>query len=68
MCKKVFKLFSDLAVCCDNCIYNHIDIGQVLDFELHDVTARLAIMYERTLEYSERQLSIERDHLRTIKP
>ncbi len=45
-----------------------MDAGQVPDFELHDVTAKLSMMYERTLEYSERQLSAKRDRLRTTNP
>ncbi len=52
ICKKAFKPFPDLADCYENCMYNHMDAGQVLEFELHNVTARLAMMYERTLEYS----------------
>lgn len=55
--KKVFKLFSDLVDCCDNYIYNHMVASQVLEFELHGVTAKLAIMNKKTLEYSELQLS-----------
>ncbi len=45
-----------------------MDAGQIPDFELHDMTARLAMMYERTLEYLECQLSAERDRLRTTNP
>ncbi len=68
ICKRAFKPFPDLVNCCDNYMYNHIDIGQVPKFELHDVTVRLAMIYKRTLEYSELQLSIEHDRLRTINP
>ncbi|WP_375449210.1 C-terminal helicase domain-containing protein [uncultured Nostoc sp.] len=68
MCKKAFKPFPDLADCCDNCMYNHTDAGQVPDFELHDVTARLAMMYKRTLEYSKLQISAERNRLRATNP
>ena len=68
MCKKAFKSFPDLADCCDNCMYNHTDAGQVPDFELHDMTARLAMMYERTLEYSKLQISTERNYLRATNP
>lgn len=46
-------------------MYNHMDAGQVPDFELHDVMTRLTMMYERTLEYSKRQLSAKYDCLRT---
>ena len=68
MCKKAFKPFPDLADYCDNCMYNHMVAGQVPEFELYGVTAKLAMMYERTLEYSELQLSAERDRLRVINP
>ena len=64
MCKKKFKPFPNLANCCDNYIYNHTDVGQISDFELHDMIAKLAIMYERTLEYSELQISAECNRLR----
>ena len=49
-------------------MYNHIDAGQVPDFELHDMTTRLAMMYERTLEYLELQISAERNCLRATNP
>ncbi len=68
MCKRAFKPFPDLADCYDNCIYNHMDAGQVLEFELHDMTARLARIYKRTLEFSELQLSAERDRLHITNP
>ena len=44
-------------------MYNYTDAGKVPDFELHDMTARLAMMYERTLEYSKLQISAERNRL-----
>lgn len=68
MCKKAFKPSPNLADCCDNCMYNHVDAGQVPDFELHDITAKLAMIYKRILEYSELQLSAERDRLCVINP
>ena len=68
MCKKAFKPFPDLVDCCDNCMYNHVDAGQVPEFELYDVTARQAMMYEKTLEYSELRLSAERTRLRITTP
>lgn len=52
MCKKIFKPFPDLAKYYSNCMYNHMDAGQVPEFELHNVTAKQAIMYEKPLEYS----------------
>ena len=47
ICKKAFKHFSDLANCCDNCMYNHMVAGQIPEFELHGMTVKLAIIYER---------------------
>ena len=49
-------------------MYNHTDAGQVPDFDLHNVTTRLAMMYERTLEYSNLQISAERNRLRATNP
>ena len=66
--QKAFKPFPDLADCCDNYIYNHMDAGQIPDFKLHDMTTRLAMMYERTLEYSELQIFAKRNCLRTTNP
>ncbi len=65
MYKRAFKPFPDLADYYDNCMYSYMDAGQIPEFELHDVTTRLAMIYERTLEYSELQLSAERDRLCT---
>ncbi len=64
MCKKIFKPFPDLADCYDNYIYNHMNGSQVPEFGLHNVITKLVMMYERILEYSELQLSVERDCLR----
>ena len=68
ICKKAFKPFPDLVDCYDNCMYNHTDAGQVPDFELHDVTAKIAMMYESTLEYSKLQISAEHNRLRATNP
>lgn len=40
-----------------------MNAGQVPEFELYNMTTRLAIIYKKTLEYSELQLSAECDHL-----
>lgn len=40
--------------------------GQVSEFELHDMTTKLAIIYKRMLEYLELQLFAEHDRLRVI--
>lgn len=61
--KKAFKLFSNLANCCDHCIYNNINTSQVPEFDLHNIPARPAIMYERTLKYLKLQFSAKRDYL-----
>ena len=45
-----------------------MDTGQVPEFELHDVTVKLAIMYEKILEYLKLQLSAKCDHLRVTNP
>ena len=47
-------------------MYNHIDAGQVSDFELYDVIAKLAMIYEKILEYSKLQFSTKHDRLHTI--
>ena len=65
MCKKTFKPFLDLANYCDNCIYNYTEASQVPDFELYNVSARLAMMYERILEYSKLQISVKHNSLHT---
>lgn len=49
-------------------MYNHIDVGQVPEFESQHVTAKLAIMYERTLEYLDLQLFAKRDRLCATNP
>lgn len=64
--KKVLKSFSDLADCYDHYMYNHMDAGQIHEFELYNVTAKQGMMYERIFEYSELQLSAKRDLLYTI--
>lgn len=66
MCKNAFKSFPDLANYCDNCIYNHINTGKVLEFELHNMTVRQAMIYKKTLEYLKFQLCTKYDHLHTI--
>lgn len=42
--------------------------SQIPEFELHGVTAKLAMIYERTLECSELCLSAECDQLCAINP
>ena len=57
-----------MADCYDNYMYNHTDAGQVPDFELYDVIARLAMMYERILKYSKLQISTECNRLHKTNP
>ncbi len=45
-----------------------MDASQVPEFELHDMIVKLAMIYERTLEYSELQFSAERDRLYVTNP
>lgn len=61
MCKRVFKTFLNLINCCNNYIYNLIDVCYVSEFELHDVTAILAMIYKKILEYLELQFSAKCD-------
>ncbi len=50
--KKPIKLILNLVNCWDNYIYNYKNAGQVLDFELYDLIARLIMIYKKKLEYS----------------
>ena len=43
-----------------------MDADQIPDFELHNMTAWLVMIYEKILEYSKCQLSAKCDRLRTI--
>lgn len=45
-----------------------MNTSKVPDFELYDVTTRLAMMYKRILKYSKRQLFIKRKCLHTTNP
>ena len=66
--QKGIQTFSGLGDCCDNCMYNHTDASQVPDYELYDMTARLAMMYEKTLKYLKLQISAKRNRLRATNP
>ena len=68
MYKKAFKPFLNSVDYYDNCMYNHEDAGQVAEFELQNMTTKPAMMYEKILEYSELQLSVERDCLCITTP
>ena len=68
ICKKAFKLFPDLVNCCDNSIYNYTDANKISGFELHDMTAKLAMIYKKILNYSELQHFAKCDHLHATNP
>lgn len=68
ICKKAFDDRVDREYCCDNCMYNSVEAGQVPDFEAYNVTAKLGMMYVRTIEYSDLLLSNERERLLATNP
>ena len=47
-------------------MYNYMNVNQIRDFKLYDITIRLAIMYKRILEYLQLQLFVRHDHLHII--
>ena len=49
-------------------MYSYMNTGQLLEFELDNVTAKLAMMYKRILKYSKLQLSAKRNCLYSINP
>ncbi len=51
ICNKAFDDRLDREYCYDNYMYNNIKTRQVSDFEAHDITAKLGIIYARTMEY-----------------
>ncbi len=53
---------------CDNCMYNNAEARQVPEFHGYNVTARLNMIYEHTIEYSNLLLSSERNRLLTTNP
>ena len=66
MCKMVFddKLKRDNG--CDNCIYKNAEERQMLGFDGYNIMARLSIIYEHTIEYSNLLLSSKRDRLLAV--
>lgn len=49
-------------------MYNYINAGKVLEFELYNMTAtKLVMIYERILKYSELQVFAEHNRLYIIK-
>lgn len=53
MYKMAFDDRMDFEYYCYNCIYNHIEIGQVPNFKAYNITAKLGMMYMYTIEYSD---------------
>lgn len=49
----------------DNCMYSNAELEQVLKFNGYNITARLGIIYEYTIEYSNLLFSSKRDRLLT---
>lgn len=43
----------DCKYCWDNCIYNNVEAGQVSNFEVYNIIAKLNIVYAYTKEYSD---------------
>ncbi len=68
MCKMAFDDRLEHDNCCDNCMYNNAEVRQVPEFDGYDITARLSMMYEHTIEYSNLLLSNERDRLLAANP
>ncbi len=58
--KMTFNNKINCEYCCDNCIYNYREAGQVPMFEAYDVIAKLGIMYASTAKYSNRLLNSKR--------
>lgn len=48
ICKSAFANKAAIVNCCDNCIYNQIALGEVLDYQLHDVISTMSIRNEKT--------------------
>ena len=68
----IYKIaFDDRINCeyyCDNCMYNHIEAGQVLDFEEYNISAKLDMIYVYTKKYSDLLLFSECQRLFIANP
>lgn len=68
MCKIAFDDKMDREYCCDNCMYNRVKAGQVPNFEGYDITAKLGMMYARSIKYYDLLLFSERQGLLVANP
>lgn len=53
MCKMIFDDKMNCKHWYDNYIYNYIEAGQVSNFKNYDVSAKLGMIYARTIKYSD---------------
>lgn len=53
ICKIVFDDKMDLKYCCDNCMYNSVEVRLVLNFEAYNFIAKLGIIYASIKKYSD---------------
>lgn len=63
MCKMAFDDQLNRDNCCDNCMFKSVEVGQVPEFNICDMTARMGIMYKSTVEYADLLLSTKRNRL-----
>ncbi len=68
MCKIAFDDRINREYYCDNCIYNRGEADQILVFKTYNVIAKLGMIYAGTAEYSDLQLSSERQKLLARNP
>ena len=68
ICKMAFDNRMNYENCCDNCIYNCGESGQVSVSEAYNVIAKLGIMYTNKMEYSDLLFSGERQRLLAGNP
>ena len=66
--KKIFDNRIDCEYGYDNCMYNSIEVVQVSDFEVYNITAKLGMIYVYTMEYSDLFLSNECKRLLPANP
>ncbi len=63
VCKMAFDDKLERDNCCDNCLYKNTKVRQVPEFDGNNITVRLSMMYEHTIEYSNLLSSSERNKL-----
>lgn len=63
--KMVFNDRIDCKYYCNNCIYNHEEVGQVPMFEAYNITAKLSMIYMDIAKYFDLLLSHKRQRLLT---